>query len=209
MSERKLLKQMRRERLDFALVRSKKPEAKPEPEPPKPTPIVVEPEPVRKPEAQLAPTPSPVQPVPVPDPGPSPVASPPVNRRSEEGAIYALLDDWVDSVRNKDINTQVNCYAPRVAQFYTKTNVSQAQVRREKEAAFNDLSEIRKYDIRNVNIDSLTSDQATVSFDKEWDTVGRRHSSGSERGRLRLDKTSGRWKIVSEQEVKVYWVKRE
>lgn len=138
-----------------------------------------------------------------------PPAATPTNEREERGAIYALLDDWVDSTRSKNLALQVSCYAPVLTRYFTKRDVPLSTVQRDKEAWFNDFDEVRQFELKNVTIDALNTTEAAVSFDKSWDIVGKLRNAGSERERLLLAKIDGRWKIAGEEEQQVYWTKKE
>ena len=67
---------------------------------------------------------------------------------------------------------------------------------------------VNRYDISDVKVESNNGREAVVSFRKEWDMDGQKPFSGAERQRLKLRRIDGNWKIVSEEETKVYWVKR-
>jgi len=122
--------------------------------------------------------------------------------------ITSLLNDWVDSFKQKDVARQVACYALQVDIYYRKHNVSRAFVEADKSRAIARLAEIRKFELSNVNVSLDSAEAATVTFDKSWDTTltsGRRFA-GSEMERLRLALVDGRWKIRSEEEVQIYHV---
>ena len=68
--------------------------------------------------------------------------------------------------------------------------------------------EFRKYDIRDVRLESMDGERAVVVFRKDWDVRGRGRFAGSEQQRLTLDRESGSWQIAREEETKVYWVRR-
>jgi hypothetical protein len=91
--------------------------------------------------------------------------------------------------------------------FYNRRNVTRMGVREDRSRALSTYPEIRKYTISDVQLESLTATRAVVTFDKEWDTAGRGRSAGAEKGRLTLERLNGDWKIVAEQEVRVYWQK--
>jgi len=122
--------------------------------------------------------------------------------------ITSLLNDWVDSFKQKDVARQVACYALQVDIYYRKHNVSRAFVEADKSRAIARLAEIRKFELSNVNVSLDSAEAATVTFDKSWDTTltsGRRFA-GSEMERLGLAFVDGRWKIRSEEEVQIYHV---
>jgi hypothetical protein len=106
------------------------------------------------------------------------------------------------------VGGQADLYAPRVERFFTKRNVSRDAVRQEKARMMQAYPEVNKYEISDVEVESNTGNEAVVSFRKEWDMNGNRRFSGAERQRLRLRRIDGDWKIVGEEETKIYWVKR-
>jgi len=132
------------------------------------------------------------------------------NEPTPEQRISSLLDDWVQSFRQKDVSKQVACYAPQVDIYYRKRNVTRAFVEADKSWAIGRLAEIRKFEVSNVKVTLDSADAATVTLDKSWDTTltsGRRFA-GSETERLRLALVDGHWKIKSEEEVTIYNVTR-
>jgi hypothetical protein len=124
------------------------------------------------------------------------------------GDIHRLLDQWRLTVVRGDVGGQADLYAPRVERFFTKRNVSRDAVRQEKARMMQAYPEVNKYEISDVEVESNTGNEAVVSFRKEWDMNGNRRFSGAERQRLRLRRIDGDWKIVGEEETKIYWVKR-
>jgi hypothetical protein len=122
--------------------------------------------------------------------------------------IEALLVKWRDTLVRRDLDGHMGCYAPIVYVFYNRKNVTRGGVREERERALSAYPEIRKYNISNVKPESITPTRAVVTFDREWDMAGSKRSAGAERGRLTLEKFKGEWKIVGEQEARVYWVRR-
>jgi hypothetical protein len=64
------------------------------------------------------------------------------------------------------------------------------------------------YSIRNVQIDLLSDVLAEATFDKSWDarTLDNRRFAGDERQRLKFRLIDGKWRIISEEELKIYWV---
>jgi hypothetical protein len=122
--------------------------------------------------------------------------------------IHQLLDRWVDSTRKKDANEQAACYAPVVDQFYGWQKVSSDRILREKQRQFSQIGKVRRFDISNVRVNQNGPDKATVSLDKTWDFGEEGRFAGSEKAQLNVAKLNGKWRITSEREMKVYWVKR-
>lgn len=131
----------------------------------------------------------------------------PISGNAIPAGIDALLSKWRDTLIHHDLDGHVSCYAPVVYVFYNRRNVTRMGVREDRSRALSTYPEIRKYTISDVQLESLTATRAVVTFDKEWDTAGRGRSAGAEKGRLTLERLNGDWKIVAEQEVRVYWQK--
>jgi hypothetical protein len=127
-----------------------------------------------------------------------------------EQGINSLLDDWVQSFRQKDVTKQVECYAPQLDVYFRQHNLTRAFVETDKSWAFGRIAEIRKFEISNVQIYLDATNEATVTLNKTWDTTltSGRPFAGSEVERLRLTLIDGRWKIKSEEEVAIYSVTR-
>ena len=128
----------------------------------------------------------------------------PTNRSEIDG----LLDRWRDTYARGDVNGQVILYAPKMELFYRRNGVSRETVRREKLRMMELYPKVHRYDISDVKLETHNHEEAIVSFRKDWDMNGDRRFSGAERQRLKLKRINGDWKIVREEELKVYWVKR-
>lgn len=124
------------------------------------------------------------------------------------GEIDGLLDRWRNTVLRGDVNGQTILYAPKMELFYRRNGVSRETVRREKARLMELYPRVHRYDISDVKVESQKRDEAVVSFRKDWDMNGDRRFSGAERQRLKLRRINGDWKIVREEELKVYWVSR-
>jgi hypothetical protein len=122
--------------------------------------------------------------------------------------IRAFLDEWTSTFIHGDIEGHVNLYAPRVDKFFLKRHVSRAAVRAEKVRMLRRYPRFERYEVRDIKVDRVTPDQAVVTFRKDWDARGLHRFAGSELQRLTLSRRSGAWQIVSEQEPRVFWVRR-
>ncbi len=123
--------------------------------------------------------------------------------------ISDLLNQWVRAKIHKSAEEEVACYAPVVDTFYGQRGLNVTQLRRQEQNVFSRIGTVDKFDITNLKFDKISPDWAVVSFDKTWEFGGRSHYSGSARDELVLRPVRGRWKISSEREVKVYWVKKQ
>ena len=107
-----------------------------------------------------------------------------------------------------DVKAQAILYAPKMEQFFRRRNVTRDVVLREKARMKELYPNVSRYDITDVQVESHKENVAVVSFRKEWDMHGERRFSGSDRQRFKLRKIAGDWKIVGEEEMVVYWVRR-
>jgi hypothetical protein len=137
-----------------------------------------------------------------------PAASDSVAPADAEQQIRSLLDQWVVSFKEKDLQRQVDCYAPQLDIYYRKQNVPQAYIQDNKSHAFSAIAEIRKFEISHVNVSLDGPQSGTVTFDKTWDTslISGKRFAGSEMERLKVTMIDGSWRIASEEEVKIYYV---
>ena len=170
----------------------------------------------------VAPSPQNPQPRAVFGEGPPPPVKPPVSdnietesirsRASDTGKdlaeIHGLLNRWRISTIDGNVDAQTILYAPRMDHYFRQRNVSRATVRREKARMKELYPTVNRYDISDVRIESAAKNQAVVTFRKDWDMRGDRRFAGAERQRLKLRRMAGDWKIVSEEETKVYWMNR-
>jgi hypothetical protein len=124
------------------------------------------------------------------------------------GQIEGLLDRWRKTFARGDINGQTILYAPKMEAFYERNGVSRETVRREKSRMMELYPRVHRYEISDVKFESHKHDEAVVSFRKDWDMNGDRRFTGADRQRLKLRRINGDWKIVSEEEMQIYWVKR-
>ena len=124
------------------------------------------------------------------------------------GQIEGLLDKWRDTFARGDVNGQTILYAPKMETFYQRNGVSRETVRREKSRMMELYPKVHRYDISDLKFESQKHDEAVVSFRKDWDMNGDRRFAGAERQRLKLRRINGDWKIVGEEEMQIYWVKR-
>ncbi len=122
--------------------------------------------------------------------------------------IQGFLNRWRTSTIDGNVNAQTILYAPRMDHYFRKRNVSRATVRREKARMKELYPTVNRYDISDVRVESAEKNQAVVTFRKDWDMRGDRRFAGAERQRLKLRRMAGDWKIVSEEETKVYWMNR-
>lgn len=122
--------------------------------------------------------------------------------------IAAALDEWIRAAEQRDVSRHVSAYADRLDTYFTRRNVSKEAVWADKRAFFSSYDTI-DLSLKNIEVDVRGENTAVVTFDKAWNAVGNGKTfSGEERQQLVLHRIGGQWKITSEKELKVYWVKR-
>ncbi len=128
-------------------------------------------------------------------------------KKEAESAIYG----WKAAAENHNLDTNISSYADSV-DYYKGGKVNKSKLKASKEPAY------KKYDAIEIDITNMkvsvdpTGEKATVTFDKTWDFSGVDKdgndvmNSGSVQQQLILNKIGGKWKIVSEKDLKVYYV---
>lgn len=139
---------------------------------------------------------------------PSPTPSP-VNMATLRKDVTDTLNGWAQSSMERDIDAQMSYYADTLDIYYTKTNVSASVVRADRERAYDTYSTL---DIKLSNI-VITPDPsgqlANAILDKTWIFENdEKSNSGSVQQEIRLAKKDGRWLIIGEKDLQVYYVNK-
>jgi hypothetical protein len=143
-------------------------------------------------------------------PAASPSPSPsPVNVAVLRKEVMEALNGWAQSSMERDIDAQMSYYADTLDIYYTKTNVSASVVRADRERAYDTYSTL-DIELSNVQITpDTTGERANTLIDKTWNFEGEeKASSGSVQQEIRLAKRDGRWLIIGEKDVQVYYVNK-
>ncbi len=123
---------------------------------------------------------------------------------NDQTALNASLNEWVTATNDRDIERQMNYYAPKVNAYYRTRNASPDAVRTEKKRIF---ERARVVDIQAGEPEIVVSPDgqtATMRFRKKYAIKeGQRNRSGEVIQELRWIKSNNGWKIVSERDVKV------
>jgi len=124
---------------------------------------------------------------------------------AELGARKALAL-WTSTMVSNDLSGQVDCYGPTVEPFFQHPRVTVQVVADEKAKLMKTYSVVTKYAISNIKFEKIEPDFVQLSLDKTWEAKGSRRFAGSEREVLKLRPIDGKWRIVAETEMKIYWV---
>jgi ketosteroid isomerase-like protein len=119
-------------------------------------------------------------------------------------ALRAALNDWVAATNARDLGKQLSFYHPTMNAFYRRRNASLAEVRADRERVF---ERARSIDVRadspNVQV-SPDGRTATMRFLKRYTIAGGGEDrSGTVVQELRWRRVNGKWRIISERDVKI------
>jgi serine/threonine protein kinase len=123
-----------------------------------------------------------------------------VDARAE---LRTLLSAWVAATNARDVNKQMDFYAPVIEAFYLKRNVPRSDVRAEKARLMSQLTSI---DVRVGEPDIIIGTDgrtATMRFNKSWEFKGAQSTGGEVVQELKWVKTGDGWKINSERDVQI------
>lgn len=138
-----------------------------------------------------------------PAPTPKPTIAPQQARQIRE-ELDDSIEHWRNTSQSKNIDDLLTEYAPTV-DYYSGGKISSAQVRTDKQKAFNDY-EVVEFDITNVKVTpDASGEKAVVTFDKEWNFENDvRYNRGKVMQQLIYERIKGEWKITGERDLKVY-----
>lgn len=127
-------------------------------------------------------------------------------KKEAESVIYG----WKSAAEAHNLDTNLSNYADSV-DYYKGGKIGKAKLKASKEPAYKRYDSIA-IDISNMKVTvDPTGEKATVTFDKEWDFSGVDKdgndvfNTGKVQQQLVLNKFNGKWKIVSEKDLKVYY----
>ncbi len=150
--------------------------------------------------AAAAPAPAPAaQPIVEGTPLP-PDSTPPA---TDTSGIHELLDRWAGALKRGDVDAAARCYAPVVATYFDRHDVTRDAVRQSIRQAQARYGRPEIYRISGLGVTPVTDTRAVATFRKhwQWHTSRNRRSSGEEEERITLVRTADAWHISSEQAV--------
>jgi hypothetical protein len=127
-------------------------------------------------------------------------------------AVLAVLKEWRATMLGGDVDGQTDCYAPVVEIFFRRKNLDREVLRGMKRSGMVAWAHTDVYEISETDYQTLGDDRASATFRKHWessDANRMKHFSGEEQERLTFARYDGEWKIVREEELTVYWVKKD
>jgi len=124
-----------------------------------------------------------------------------------EDEVKATIRDSMKATENRDLSRHMSYYADMLDIYYTKKNCTRDFVESDKKRAIDRFHTISNK-ISNLYVYRIDDHNVKAIFDKEWDCRNGSRFAGKERQRFLLRYINGKWKIVGEEELEVYWVTR-
>jgi hypothetical protein len=122
--------------------------------------------------------------------------------------VEKRLREWIALAEARKLEPYMAFYATRL-RYYNKKSATKSFVRNDKKKAF------AKYSKIDISISRLAirisdkKDRAASEFDKEWlFLAGTKKNTGKVRSHVEFRLMDGAWKIVSERDIKVYYVEK-
>lgn len=122
--------------------------------------------------------------------------------RDSSDELRSSLNEWIAATNARDVNRQMNFYAPVLEKYYLRPKASASFVRADKTNLFSHTNSV------NVNVSepsiafSKDNRTATMRYTKNWNFTGARADSGQAVEELRWTKTNNGWKIISERDLR-------
>lgn len=142
-------------------------------------------------------------------PTPTPEKTPEIDAGRIQKEISKTIDSWKNAAEDLNENNYMSFYADRL-DYYNKKNASVDFVRKDKVKAFTPYDDV-DMDISNLSVVvENDGETATAVFDKKWNFEGEdQTSNGKVQSELKFKKFDGKWKIISEKDLNVYYVNKE
>jgi len=129
-----------------------------------------------------------------------------VDREHARQEVSQTVYGWKSLAEARNLDAYMGNYGDTI-DYYNHGGASRSYVRSDKARAFTMYDSIRvNLSNMNVSVDE-SGNNATAVFDKEWDFQGSRNSSGKVQSQLKLRNVNGRWLIVGERDLKVYYTR--
>ncbi len=143
-----------------------------------------------------------------PTPTATPEKTPEINAGQIKKEVSQTIDSWKNAAENLDEDEHMSFYADKI-DYYNKKDVNIDFVRKDKIRALSPYDDV-EIDISNL---SVTTDEkgeiATAVFDKKWTFEGdEKYSEGKVQSQVKFKKSGEKWKIISEKDLKVYYVNK-
>ena len=139
---------------------------------------------------------------------PTPIPTIDTNPQETKKAVSDTIYKWKSLAEARNLPTYMSNYASKL-DYYNKKGASKIFVKNDKKKAFNKYDSI-KATFSNMSIKpSVDGKSAVAVFDKEWTFKSAdSETSGKVQTQLKFKKNEEKWLIVSEKDLKTYYVNK-
>ena len=119
--------------------------------------------------------------------------------------VTVRVQDWADAMRSRDAAAQASFYADPVERYFLQSNVSNAEVLKQKQADIQARPNLFTVKIEDVVVEKQSDTEVVLRLVKHYITqasVGAAPLERLVRSRLRLKRIDDEWKIVEERDFK-------
>ncbi len=119
--------------------------------------------------------------------------------------VTVRVQDWADAMRSRDAAAQASFYADPVERYFLQSNVSNAEVLKQKQADIQARPNLFTVKIEDVVVEKQSDAEVVLRLVKHYITqasVGAAPVERLVRSRLRLKRIDDEWKIVEERDFK-------
>jgi hypothetical protein len=128
----------------------------------------------------------------------------PITKAVDEQLLRQAFQTWLKATNERDIDRQMSFYNAKVDAYYRTRGVSRNDVQSEKNRVFGRADKVSIEADEPTTKISPDGQQATMRFRKRYNIEGESvHRSGVVLQELRWQRVNGKWRIVSERDLKV------
>lgn len=117
-----------------------------------------------------------------------------------------FIERWRSTNEKKDIESHIAHYSNTLEIYYGNSGVDKNIVRSDRLRAYQRYPSI-SISVDNINLRPESTDSVTIVFDKSWTMKSdQKTSTGSVQQELHISKTSNKWLVDGEKDLKVYYI---
>lgn len=142
-----------------------------------------------------------------PTPSYTPMPTPPVNTNAARGEVMSVMNQWANTLTNRNLSDHLKLYADNLANYYGKQNVGKEVVRGSRQSYFGKYNTNASVQVSNISVTFDSSGTtATVTFDNTYDWRGdKKYLNGKSRNEIVVSMINGAWLITSESHLSSYF----
>ncbi len=125
--------------------------------------------------------------------------------------LVRTIDVWIATLKVGDTQGHMALYGDPVTAFYTKRNLSRAEVATEISALMESYSGFQALELSDLTWRELRPTLVQVDFDKLYRATRKTGIvvEGKVRSQLTLQRSGSEWQIVGETDPKIYWTRTD